>query len=167
MAASPFLINVADLVGRDARSRNETIDATVDWGLELVRIVEDEPIHVDVMLHPISGGIAITGHAEFVAQETCQRCLKESERERRIELGALFDRTGDDETYPIEGHEINLEQMVRDEVLLSLPVVSICGPDCPGVVDSAQTELNTDIPDDEGDSRSPFAVLKDMFESGD
>ena len=102
-----------------------------------------------------------------VTNDVCHRCLRASTTERSATIGALFDATPDDETYELVGHEIDMEQMLRDEVLLSLPVVTTCGPDCPGVVDSAQTDLNTDIPDDEDDSRSPFAVLTDLLESGD
>jgi len=167
MPRSPFRLNVADLLGRDARGREVEIEANVDWKLEMIKLSSDEPLRVTAMLHPVSGGIAVTGNAEFVTDDTCQRCLGSTVTERRTQLGALFDHSGDDETYPVEGQEIDLEQMVRDEVLLSLPVVATCGEDCPGVVDSAQTDLNTGIPDDEDESRSPFAVLKDLLEPGD
>jgi len=47
---------------------------------------------------------------------------------------------------------------------LSLPIAQDCGDDCVGVVSSAETDLNTDLSDDDGGSRSPFAVLKDLLE---
>lgn len=167
MRSSPFVLNVADLIGRDARGREVEIETTVDWKLEMIQLAEDEPLRVIAILHPVSGGIAVTGTADFVTHDVCQRCLTPTTTDRRTQLGALFDRTDDDETYPIDGHDIDLEQMVRDEVLLSLPVVATCGENCKGVVDSAQTDLNTGIPDDEDESRSPFAVLKDLLEPGD
>jgi uncharacterized protein len=167
MPQSPFVFNVADLLGRDASGRPVRIDTTVDWKLDLISLSDEEPLVADVMLHPVSGGIAVTGSVDFVTNDVCHRCLRATTTERSATIGALFDATPDDETYELVGHEIDMEQMLRDEVLLSLPVVTTCGPDCPGVVDSAQKDLNTDIPDDEDDSRSPFAVLKDLLESGD
>lgn len=167
MPQSPFVFNVSDLIGRDATGRSVRVEANVDWTLEMISVSKTEPIVADVMLHPVSGGIAITGTVEFTTDDICTKCLRTTTTERTATIGALFDRTPDDETYDLEGHDIDLEQMLRDEVLLSLPVVTTCGDDCPGVVDSAQNDLNTEFPDEEGDSRSPFAGLKDLLESGD
>ena len=163
MQQSPFVFNVSDLVGTSASGRSVTVEAIVDWRLELIRLVEDEPVIADMTFHPVSGGVAVTGSVSFVTEETCHRCLRATTTERRATIGALFDREEDDETYPLDGHEIDVEQMLRDEVLLSLPVVTTCGDDCPGVVDSAQNDLNTGASGDDDVSRSPFAVLKDLL----
>jgi len=167
MYRSPFVLNVADLLGRDASPRAERIEASVDWGIELSRIDPDQPIEADLMLHPVSGGIAVTGKVLFDTRDSCFRCLRVTSTERSATVGALFDRTEDDESYPLDGHEIDVEQMLRDETLLSLPLSPTCGDDCPGVVSSAEIDLNTDPSGDEGGSRSPFAVLKDLLEPED
>ena len=167
MSRSPFVFNVADLLGRDSLGRSVRVETTVDWSLELISVSRTEPIIADVMLHPVSGGIAVTGSVDFVTDDICSKCLRSLSTERTATIGALFDGTPDDETYDLDGHDIDMEQMLRDEVLLSLPVVTSCGDDCPGVVDSAQNDLNTEFPDEEGDSRSPFAGLRDLLSPGD
>ncbi|KAA3640554.1 MAG: DUF177 domain-containing protein [Armatimonadetes bacterium] len=167
MQRSPFLLNVSDLLGSDASGRSVRVESIVDWKLDLIELSGEAPIVADIMLHPVSGGIAATGSVSFVTQDTCHRCLSPTTTERSASIGALFDRTDDDETYELDGHEIDVEQMLRDEVLLSLPVVTTCGDDCVGVVDSAQNDLNTGASDDEDESRSPFAVLKDLLEPED
>ncbi len=161
---SPFLLNVADLVARDASSRPEVVEAPVDWTVDLVRILPDPPMRADLLLHPVSNGVAVTGTVEFTTEDTCMRCLTVTETQRTVTIGALFDRSDDDETYPLDGHEIDVEQMLRDEALLSLPIAPSCGDDCPGVVTTPETDLNTDSSDSDGDTRSPFAVLKDLLE---
>jgi hypothetical protein len=45
--------------------------------------------------------------------------------------------------------------------------VTTCEDECSSVVESTPVHLNTDPPDEEGDSRSPFAVLKDLLEPGE
>jgi len=167
MLRSPFVLNVADLLGRDASPRPEIVEASVDWGIELSRIDPSQPIDADLMLHPVSGGVAVTGRVAFVTEDSCYRCLTVTKTERVASAGALFDRAEDDESYPLDGHEIDVEQMLRDEMLLSLPLSPTCGEDCPGVVSSAGNDLNTDPSGDEGGSRSPFAVLKDLLEPED
>ncbi len=168
MTRSPFVLAIADLVGRNASSRPVTIEAVVDWGIEMSKVSADEPMVADLVLHPVSGGVAVTGSVSYTTLDTCFRCLDEFQTDRRAPIGALFDANDDDdESYPLDGNEIDVEQLLRDEVLLSLPVAQDCGKDTCRVVSSAQTDLNTDSPDGEGDSRSPFAVLKDLLESGD
>ena len=165
MSNSSFLLNVSDLIGNDASSRPVAIVEPVDWKIEMVQVVEDPPLHADLVLHPVSGGIAVTSRVRFATRDTCNRCLKETFSDRDVSVGALFDRSNDDdESYPLEGHEIDVSQMLRDEVMLSLPIVEDCGDDCPGVVTSTETDLNTENSGDDGESNSPFAVLKGMLE---
>lgn len=164
---SPFLLNVADLLARDASSRAEVVEVPVDWAIELVRILPDPPLRAELMLHPVSNGVAVTGRASFTTEDTCSRCLAVTETPHAVTIGALFDRSDDDETYALQGHEIDVEQMLRDESLLSLPLAPSCGDACPGVVTTPETDLNTDPSDSDGESRSPFAVLKDLLEPED
>jgi len=165
VSRDPFSLNVSDLLGNQASSRAVSIVEPVDWKIEMVRIVEDPPLEADLVLHPVSGGVAVTGRVRFTTKDTCYRCLAETLSDRDTSVGALFDgASDDDESYPLEGHDIDVSQMLRDEVMLSLPIVEDCGDDCPGVVSSAQTDLNTDTSDEGGESRSPFAVLKDLLE---
>ncbi len=167
MQRSPFVLNVADLLGSDASGRSVRVESVVDWRLDLIELSEQEPIVADIMLHPVSGGVAVTGSVSFVTNDTCHRCLSPTTTKRSASIGALFDRAIDDETYDLDGHDIDVEQMLRDEVLLSLPVVTTCGDACTGVVDSAQNDLNTGASGDGDESRSPFAALKDLFEPED
>ena len=167
MLRSPFVLNVADLLGKNSSGRQVAIEASVDWGLELITLTPDEPMTAELMLHPISNGIAVTGHVDFVTIDTCHRCLDTTRRVRSASIGALYDEAVDDESYALDGQEIDVEQMLRDEVILSLPLTTTCEDECSSVVDTAPIDLNKDSPDEEGDSRSPFAVLKDLLEPGE
>ncbi|MCL1599370.1 MAG: YceD family protein, partial [Actinomycetia bacterium] len=163
-----FLLNVADLVGRDASSRPVVVAASVDWGIEMSAVDPKVEIVADLNLHPVSGGVAVTGAVTYTTLDTCFRCLDEFRTERRVTIGALFDTSDDDdESYPLVGHEIDVEQLLRDEVLLALPIVQECGKSGCTVVRSVQVDSETVTADDEGESRSPFAVLKDFLESED
>jgi uncharacterized protein len=165
MSRGPFILNVADLLGGQASSRPVTVTEPVDWKIEMIEVSQDPPLEADLVLHPVSGGIAVTGRVRFTTKDTCYRCLTETLTDRDASIGALFDTNNDDdETYPLEGYEIDVSQMLRDEVLLSLPIIEDCGDDCLGVVSSAQTDLNTGFSGDDGKARSPFAVLKDLLE---
>lgn len=166
MAPDPFVLNVSDLLGNEASSRRVAITETVNWKVEMIEVSQDEPLRADLMLHPVSGGVAVTGRVYFATLESCYRCLSVTVTDRDTSVGALFDSgESDDETYPLDGYEINVAQMLRDDVLLSLPIVEVCGRDCPGVASSAQSGLNTELSDSDGDTHLPFAVLKNLLES--
>jgi len=168
MAKSAFLLNVADLVGRDASPRPVVVAASVDWGVEMSVVDPEVEIVADLILHPVSGGVAVTGAVTYTTLDTCFRCLDAMRTERRASIGALFDTSDDDdESYPLVGNEIDVEQLLRDEVLLALPVVQECQKSSCAVVRNVQVDLGTVTADDEGESRSPFAVLKDFLESED
>lgn len=168
MSRSPFVLTVSDLLGRDASPRAERVEASVDWAIEMSKVAPEPPLAADLMLHPVSGGIAVTGQVRFTTEDTCFRCLEVTVTDRSATIGALFDKNDDDdESYPLEGHDIDVEQMLRDEVLLAIPLTFSCPDGCEQVVSSAQNDLNTDPSGDEGESRSPFAVLKDLLEPED
>ena len=46
--------------------------------------------------------------------------------------GDLRQRPTDDETYPIHGGEVDLTPMVRDCLVLALPIAPLCSEDCVG-----------------------------------
>ena len=168
MARSPFVFPIGELRQERAAPKPVEVVESVDWHLDLSRVLPDPPLHADVELAPMPGGILVQGSVKATVRHTCHRCLDEWEDVVDVPVAQLYVAEGDDETdYVIDGPEIDLEPMLRDEVLLALPVVPTCGEACRGVVDEAESDLNTSPPDDLGDSGSSFAVLKDLLDAGE
>ena len=167
MMRSPSLLNIADLT--PGSERPERVEARVDWGLELSRIDAEVPLVADLVLRGLTGGVLVRGRARVTARHTCHRCLTEFVSEHPVAVSAMFMAEPDDDSYRLPGGvaEIDVEQMLRDEVLLALPLLPRCGEECPGVVSSPGTGLNTGASgDDEDLSDSPFAVLRDLLDRG-
>jgi uncharacterized metal-binding protein YceD (DUF177 family) len=57
--------------------------------------------------------------------------------------------------------------MLRDEVLLAMPLAPTCSEDCPGLVETSQTDLNGGSADEGEEPASPFAVLQDLLGPGE
>ncbi len=157
-----FRIDVADLLGRDAPPRRHVVEAAVDWSLELSTIQREPPLRAELTLSPLPGSILVMGTLAFRAEHTCRRCLTPYLEDVDKQVTGLFEEHPDEESYPIEETEIDLEPFLRDEALLSLPLLPECPDGCELVVSTAETDLNTDLPDD-----SPFAVLRDLLPPGD
>jgi len=185
---SSFQINVADLRRSRATDRDVLIDAEVDWALELSRVAPStsgEPnIHLMLTLSPVGGGLLVRGSAKFDVAHACHRCLAERVEEAEAQVMAMFTASAGDEdgTFLLDD-VIDLEPAVRDDVLLSMPLLPVCVDGCesqPGgdsrLVGHGETDLNTGrsgyesavtIPEDGASEASPFAVLRDLLDSGD
>lgn len=98
-----------------------------------VRVPDDAPITIDLMLEGIQGGIDVTGSVSTRWIGPCRRCLDEVEGDLHLSVHEIFaDEHVDGETYPIVRDSIDLGEMARDIVLLGLPLVPLCRPDCAG-----------------------------------
>ena len=157
-----FLVNVADLLDREAPPRDVEIDIPVDWGLELSTIQSEPPLHVELTLSPLPSGILGRGAMRFRVEHNCRRCLTPYTQEMDLQIAVLFEEDPGEDAYPIEEAEIDLESFVRDEALLALPLLPECPDGCAVVVTTPETDLNTDLPGD----GSPFAVLRDLLPPG-
>ena len=167
MTSSPFVVDVADLLRGSTGTRPEQFAAPVEWRLGETTIVAEPPLDVALTLARISGGIVAFGTATAIARSTCDRCLGEYERElcAVVQVSLLFEVDEDDEdAYIIDSPRVDLEPIIRDEVLLGFPVRSLCGDDCVGLVDHPESDLNTDAHDTEA-TGSPFSVLRDLLET--
>jgi uncharacterized protein len=165
---SPFVVHVGEL--RSGRSEPRTVsgEAAVDWHLELSRVLPDPPLWFEFRLEAVAGGIAVAGEIEARVAHRCFRCLEEWEEDLVKPVTQLIAVDGDeDDDYRLDGDVFDLETMVRDELLLELPLSPVCGEDCPGLVATAGNDLNTDLSEDERSANSPFSVLKDLLDTGE
>jgi uncharacterized metal-binding protein YceD (DUF177 family) len=86
---------------------------------------------------------------------SCARCLDPIEDTLELDVQELFAYSGstteetsdEDEVRLVEGERIDLEPMVRDAVVLSLPLAPVCDEDCAGLCAECGQRWD-DLPDD-------------------
>jgi uncharacterized protein len=165
---NPFLFHVGDQRPGRAEPRTIFAEISVDWQLELSRVLPEPPLQLDLELTAVAGGIAVMGDISATVAHRCYRCLTEWEEDVVRDVAQLITTDGDeDDDYLLEGDSFDFEAMVRDELLLGLPIAPRCGPDCEGLVGASRNDLNTDLSEDEVGESSPFSVLKDLLDTGD
>lgn len=90
--------------------------------------------------------IFVRGAADVDLLVECARCLSDSPLRVHTEITALLSQ-GDDADLPQEieldaedldrarftGHEVVLDALVREHLLLEAPMQPLCKPDCPGI----------------------------------
>lgn len=140
---SPWVISTREL-GRRAgamRTCQRTIPAPEGFRLGVIGIPEGAPIELDLRLEAASEGVFVSGTATADLAGECSRCLEPLTDRVQARLGELFAypdsatdaTTGADEVSRVVDELVDTEPMVRDAVLLGLPLAPVCREDCRGL----------------------------------
>jgi uncharacterized protein len=129
--------------------------APEDLGIELIGVPAGAEIELDLRLESVMEGVLVSGEAVVPLAGECARCLEPVGNTLTVDLQELFaypssttDATGDDdETARMEGDLLDLEPVLRDAVVLALPLTPLCDPDCSGLCAECGERLD-DLPDD-------------------
>jgi uncharacterized protein len=146
-----------------------------DLATSAAAVVPGEPVEVDLVLESIPQGVSVSGTVRARWAGECRRCLEEVVGTAEIEVKEIFERTPTDgETWLLGPDEIDLEPVVREAVLLSLPLAPLCREDCEGPApDRFPTVVEGTLEADETEPEPPrdprWAALDelDLAEDGD
>jgi len=162
-AARPLQVGVSELLRHPGSRRPFVIDADLDGlALSTAEVVPGTPVHVDLVLESLSASVTATGTVSVSWRGDCRRCLEPVEGEAEAEVHAeIFEpHPTEGDTYPLVGEQVDLEPLVRDAVLLALPLAPLCAEGCRG---PAPDDFPTGVPDDEEAPRDPrWAALDDL-----
>ena len=104
------------------------------WGEGLVAVEEGSVVELDVRLESVHEGILASGTAATEFAGICGRCLIDIVQPVEIEFQELFEYPGQEATdFEVQDDHVDLETLVRDAIVLSLPFQPVCQPDCPGL----------------------------------
>lgn len=104
------------------------------WGEGLVAVQDGEHVDIEVRLESLHEGILVTGDAKSAYRGICGRCLVDIEAPVEVEFQELFAYPGDEANdFEVQDDHVDLETLVRDALVLSLPFQPVCQPDCPGL----------------------------------
>ena len=143
---SGLLVDVGSLVGRPGTSRNIDLTERIP-GLQtaLGWVEENDPVHVEVTAESVLEGIEVTGWISGKLRLRCSRCLVDYVEPFRQAVDEVFS-TGtspdEEEGYRLNGDLMDLEPMVRDLVVLAIPVVPLHSEDCRGLCPECGVDLN-------------------------
>lgn len=138
-------IDVRDLLSQPGASRTMRVSQSIpDLGTELATVPEDHRIDAELLLESVVEGVLVSGPLSGPMVLACARCLKSFGADFHLEVRELFSpdaAVGDDE-YPVHEGAIDLEPMIRDAVLLSMPFSPLCRIDCLGLCERCGGDRN-------------------------
>ena len=146
-------------LGRRAGSMRRTrltVPAPPALGTGLVGVPADAELELDLRLEAVMEGILVSGQVRAPLAGECSRCLDPLTATAEVELQKLFvypDLSGDvsgateDDLGQLVDDRLDLEPLVRDAVVLALPLSPRCQEDCPGLCATCGDRL-ADLPAD-------------------
>jgi uncharacterized protein len=133
---TPYTVSVVDIVHRPGEMREKTIDVTVDdeMGNAVIGLRKGAEMTIEARLESLHDGILVSGEVDAVAKGECVRCLIDVSIPVEVEFQELFAYSFDEAfDYQVQDDHVDLEPLVRDAVVLSLPFQPVCQEDCLGL----------------------------------
>lgn len=165
---SPFVIDTRELDRRAGSEKRVALSVPAPVGLAIpdIGIPAGAPVRLRLSVDSVVEGFWVSGTVSGDADGECVRCLDPVHLAVDAPVEALYvyaERSGApgeipedaedaEEVFALEGDLLDLEQAVRDAVVLELPLLPLCREDCPGLLpdgtkatDAAPAPVPTDL----------------------
>jgi uncharacterized protein len=105
-----------------------------DLGLSSAQVPEGGVIVLDLELEAVGADVVVSGTVLAPWEGACRRCLEPVTGTLELDVREIFERRPTEgQTYPIEDEDrLDLEPLLREAVLLSLPLSPLCSETCAG-----------------------------------
>jgi len=149
---SPLVFDVRAL-GRRAGAMTTvrtSVPAPAGLGNDVIGVPEGAPVELDLRFEAVVEGVLVTGTAELEAVGECVRCLTEVRAPVEVDVQELFVHDAsreegyedEDEVSVLSGDYVDLQPVLRDDVVLDLPFQPLCRPDCAGLCPTCGVRLD-------------------------
>ncbi|MFI8002719.1 YceD family protein [Streptomyces sp. NPDC086010] len=183
---SPLVFDTRELGRRPGTQKRltRTAEAPKDLGIDgVVGVPENAPLALDLRLESVMEGVLVTGTARATAEGECVRCLEPLTLEVEADFQEMFsypdaddrnrsrtadpvdDAEDDEDRFFLEDDSFDLEPVLRDAVVLALPLQPVCKETCAGLCSECGIRLdeNPDHHHDVADIR--WAALQGLVET--
>jgi DUF177 domain-containing protein len=124
---------------------------------------DEEAAEISLLAESVIEGILVSGEVAGVLHQSCSRCLRDFDDRFTHEVEETFFYSHPEENYHVENERIDLEPMLRDVILLAVPVAPLHSADCLGlcpVCGQDRNEVDCGHTQDTSDLR--WAPLKEL-----
>lgn len=130
----PLVVPVGDLLREPGSSRPLDIEIEAErLETSAASTIPGTPLTVSGTVLAMSNGVEVIGTIGFDWYGACRRCLEDVTGHTDVPLREIAQRAPlDEEIYPIVDDLLDLEPVVHELVLASLPIAPLCAEDCSG-----------------------------------
>ena len=145
---NPLVLDTRELSRRPGTMQeiSRTVEAPDDFGTDVIAVPAGSPLELEIRLESVVEGVLVSGSVRATSTGACVRCLEPATYPVDVtfqELFAYADRAAhhhevgvnadEDEVYELAGDLVDLEPVLRDAIVPSLPFQPVCREDCPGL----------------------------------
>ena len=120
-----------------------------------------DSVQLDLEIYNTRDSFVVKGTLEAELILSCSRCLQKYSSEIKLDISedVLKSEMEDEE-------ELYLDDIVKDNIILSLPMKPLCSEDCKGICPNCGQDLNEGECDCEVENLDPrLAKLKDFYDN--
>lgn len=166
MQPSALEVDITPLKRKTGAQHHLVVSLPPPDGSELVTAeVRATQLNVDLVLEIVGEELIAQGAIDVAWAGPCRRCLEDQTGATAVDLREVFEKSPTEgETYLLAENEVDLEPMVREVVMLNLPVAPLCSDDCAGPDPSRFPTTVEQDPDPEAEPPADprWAALSDI-----
>ncbi|MYS21283.1 MULTISPECIES: YceD family protein [unclassified Streptomyces] len=178
---APLVFDTRELGRRPGAMRkvSRSVPAPKDLGIvDVIGVPEGATVELALRLESVLEGVLVTGTVRAPVAGECVRCLEPVRRELDADFQEMFsypdadtrtarrDEAGDDaedeDVLELEDDLFDLEPVLRDAVVLALPLQPVCRDDCPGLCSECGALLADDPEHHHEVTDIRWAALQDL-----
>lgn len=163
-------INLINLLNGEQES------LSVDYRLDLSDLIYStynpikDPVDVKGKLYSKADVLYLELTIDFMFYGLCDRCAEELKKNfsitvNKIIVEELQNIDNDDDYIVVDNQMLDMDELVNEEVSLSLPSKILCNDDCKGLCPKCGTNLNVNKCDCKGDVDPRMAALLQLLDN--
>lgn len=135
----PLVIDTRELGRRPGSQRTLDFEAPApsDLGVGMIGVPPGSRLDLRLRLESVMEGVLVSGTVTGPLVGECARCLDPVASSVEVDLQELYaypeSDTTEDEAGRLAGDYLDLEPVLRDAVVLALPLMPLCRDDCGGL----------------------------------
>ncbi len=142
-----FKVPIDKIIDRPGEYRDIRVQQELPEVSTALAVLSSDPIDAHLRAESVVEGVLVTGRVHGLARYACARCLEEIVGDVDLNVCEMYVAPGheappEEDSYKIEGLEMDLEPMLRDAVALALPLNPLCREDCAGLCARCGKDLN-------------------------
>lgn len=144
---NPWVFQIHDLTRRAGEMMviEDDLPASAGLGIEVIGVPEKADIHLSLRLESVVEGVLVSGSISAPLVGECSRCLGEVNEQGEFFLQELYyypGRQAEEDALFIVDDMIDLDEPLRDAIVLELPFAPLCSPQCLGLCPQCGCDLN-------------------------
>lgn len=127
------------------------------------------PVRVKGKVANETGIVEVNADACFELNIPCSRCAKEMSKPMKVHLGHTLVRElnneSNDDLLCVENMQFELDELVKEDVFLSMPYKFLCSEDCLGICSGCGKNLNEGPCSCEAQTDPRLDILKQLLDN--